>query len=304
MKGNSDKPATPDILWKMIIQKFFNHFLAVFKPDLLRYIILEKTIFLDKELLSITGKQKKGIVDVLAKVYLKNGNEEYVLFHIEVQGSKDINFDERMFRYFIRIWDRHLKPVSSLALLIDRAKNQKVNKCYEIKSFGTSVVYRYTIYDINKLGYEDCISSKNPVKVAIATLIKSEEPKWKVKAEVILRLNKLGLSHEEINLLVTFTSRLLPLGKRNLEKFNKYMKENQKEVYMIITEWEEKGLKKGKRIGRQEGKKEGRQEGRQEGKKERDYEFAKIMLKESEPIEKIIKYTGLSKEEIENLKRK
>lgn len=48
---------------------------------------------------------------------------------------------------------------------------------------------------------------------------------------------------------------------------------------------------------RQEGLQEGRQEGRQEGK----IEIAKIMLKDGESIEKIIKYTGLSKEEIENL---
>lgn len=40
---------------------------------------------------------------------------------------------------------------------------------------------------------------------------------------------------------------------------------------------------------------------KEDGKKERDFEIAKEMLENDEPIEKIIKYTGLSKEEIDKL---
>ena len=43
---------------------------------------------------------------------------------------------------------------------------------------------------------------------------------------------------------------------------------------------------------------EGRAEGREEGKKEERINLAKEMLKDKEPIEKIMKYTKLSKEEI------
>lgn len=43
---------------------------------------------------------------------------------------------------------------------------------------------------------------------------------------------------------------------------------------------------------------EGRAEGREEGKKEKRINLAKEMLKDKEPIEKIMKYTKLSKEEI------
>ena len=40
------------------------------------------------------------------------------------------------------------------------------------------------------------------------------------------------------------------------------------------------------------------EEGREEGKKEERINLAKEMLKDKEPIEKIMKYTKLSKEEI------
>ena len=43
---------------------------------------------------------------------------------------------------------------------------------------------------------------------------------------------------------------------------------------------------------------EGRAEGREEGKKEERINLAKEMLKDKESIEKIMKYTKLSKEEI------
>lgn len=48
-------------------------------------------------------------------------------------------------------------------------------------------------------------------------------------------------------------------------------------------------------------KAEGKIEGKAEGKIEEKIEIAKQMKKEKEPIEKIMRYTGLSKEEIEKL---
>lgn len=47
---------------------------------------------------------------------------------------------------------------------------------------------------------------------------------------------------------------------------------------------------------------EGREEGREEGKREERFEIAKEMLKDNEPIEKIMKYSKLSKEEILKIK--
>lgn len=44
-----------------------------------------------------------------------------------------------------------------------------------------------------------------------------------------------------------------------------------------------------------------KQEGRQEGISERNIAFAKTMIADGEPIEKIVRYTGLTKKEIEEL---
>ena len=53
--------------------------------------------------------------------------------------------------------------------------------------------------------------------------------------------------------------------------------------------------------GYDDGKAEGKAEGLEEGAKAKEIEIAQIMLKTKEPLEKIVKYTGLSKEEINNL---
>ena len=53
--------------------------------------------------------------------------------------------------------------------------------------------------------------------------------------------------------------------------------------------------------GYDDGKAEGKAEGLEEGAKAKEIEIAQIMLKTKEPLEKIVKYTGLSEEEINNL---
>jgi len=54
---------------------------------------------------------------------------------------------------------------------------------------------------------------------------------------------------------------------------------------------------------RNEGREEGREIGKQEGKEEGMEKVALQMLFENEPVEKIARYTGLTKDRIEELRR-
>jgi predicted transposase/invertase (TIGR01784 family) len=69
---------------------------------------------------------------------------------------------------------------------------------------------------------------------------------------------------------------------------------------------EKVGIEKGRAEGRAEGKTEGRAEGRTEGitegEKSKAFAVAKNMIAEGEPVEKIIKYAGLTRAEVETLK--
>jgi hypothetical protein len=302
MKNDSNKPATPDIIWKLLIQKLFVDFLRVFNTDLLRDIIAEKTEFLDKELLSLTGKQKKGIVDILAKVYLKKGGEEFILFHVEVQGNAEKNFDERMYGYFVRIWDKYRKPVSSLAIIVNESKNKWTTGKFVLESYETRMSYEYKAINISKMIYQKCINSNNPVEVVLSILSEEgDEPKWKRKITAIRRLKFLGMEQEKINILLAFIDRIIKLSKRDLEKFNEYIIKETEEVKMILTSWEEKAFKKGIKIGMDKGIVKGIEKGIEKGMEKGKFEILKSLL-DVVDIKTLSEKTGLSIEDLKNLK--
>ena len=63
----------------------------------------------------------------------------------------------------------------------------------------------------------------------------------------------------------------------------------------------EKGLEKGRKEGREEGREQGREEGEETGRKEEKIATARIMKQAGEPVEKIVKYTQLTPEEVGGL---
>jgi predicted transposase/invertase (TIGR01784 family) len=68
-----------------------------------------------------------------------------------------------------------------------------------------------------------------------------------------------------------------------------------------LSEGREKGLSEGREKGLSEGREKGLSEGREKGLSEAKIELAKNMKSDGEPIEKIIRYTGLTRAVIENL---
>jgi hypothetical protein len=58
-------------------------------------------------------------VDKLVKVYLKDGQEKWILVNIEVQGYRDPHFEERMFTYYYRIKDRYQHNITAWAIFTD-----------------------------------------------------------------------------------------------------------------------------------------------------------------------------------------
>lgn len=66
--------------------------------------------------------------------------------------------------------------------------------------------------------------------------------------------------------------------------------------------WERaEGRAEGEAIGRAEGEAIGRAEGEAIGREEKAIEMARVMLQDGEDMEKIMRYTNLSKEQIESL---
>jgi hypothetical protein len=73
---------------------------------------------LDKELQQIVRDAALGtrLADKLMKVWRRNGDEQIVLIHTEIQRNRDEDFPKRMYIYNYRLFDRYDRPVVSLAV--------------------------------------------------------------------------------------------------------------------------------------------------------------------------------------------
>ncbi len=144
-----------DSPWKEALEHFFEPFMALLFPDAHAQIDWPRGIeFLDKELQAIAGDAELGlgVADKLVKVWTKAGEESWVVVHVEVQGARQKQFTERMYVYNYRTYDRHRRPVASLAILTDDHSNWRPDSfAYEL--FGCVASLKFPI--IKLLDFKD-----------------------------------------------------------------------------------------------------------------------------------------------------
>ncbi|MGK6349827.1 hypothetical protein [Parapedobacter sp. DT-150] len=94
-RPNSKPPKQDDRLWKAVLEHVFRYFLRFFFPNASEIFDFSKDfVYLDKELDELFPEHRnssnRGVryVDKLVKVFLKDGGEQFVLTHVEVQSQK------------------------------------------------------------------------------------------------------------------------------------------------------------------------------------------------------------------------
>ena len=146
-----------------MLEVYFEPFMALFFPEAHKQIDWERGHeFLEKELRQITRDAEVGrrTVDKLVKVWLLDGLEAWILVHIEVQAQKDLDFEERMYIYHYRIFDRYHRQVVSLAVLADDSKEWRPAE-FSYRLWGCEMRFCYPV--IKLLDYQE-----NPVLLADA----------------------------------------------------------------------------------------------------------------------------------------
>ena len=115
--------------------------------------------FLDKELQKVTFDLKEGInrTDLLARLKLKNGAEELVLCHLEVQGEGGGDQPTRMYRYKQMIYLKHgEEPVGIAVMTSPRPHGERSS--YSWERFGVRVAYDYINVNVIKLEDEELLA--------------------------------------------------------------------------------------------------------------------------------------------------
>ncbi|OQX04712.1 MAG: hypothetical protein BWK80_53270 [Desulfobacteraceae bacterium IS3] len=91
-------PDDYDSPWKEIIEQYFTEFIDFFFPKAYKEKGYE---FWDKELLQITKDAEIGrkYVDKPVRVWLKSGDDAWVLIHADIQSRYEEDFSKRMYVY-------------------------------------------------------------------------------------------------------------------------------------------------------------------------------------------------------------
>ncbi len=301
-------PSDLDAAWKETLDLYFEPFLAFLFPDAHAAINWDRSVeFLDKEFQDLIPEAEVGrrCADKLVKAWLSNGEEAFILIHLEVQSQEDSGFSERMFVYHYRIFDFYQKRVMSLAVLGDENRNWRPDR-YTYTLAGCELSLRFPI--VKLLDYEDRWSeleaSDNPMAVVIMAHLRSRTTKSDAQARkqwkwiLTRRLYERGYSREDVIRLVRVMDRMMTLPPELKRQFREELEQYEAEVKMpLISSMEELAREEGIQIGEQRGIQIGKQEGIQEGIQR----VATNMLRQGMSIDEVASLTKLSTDQVEQL---
>lgn len=143
-----------DSPWKEILDDYFEDFILFFFPDAHAAIDWPRGVeFFDKELQKIVQDAELGrrYADKLVRLWLKGGQEIWVLVHVEVQGNKETGFELRIYVYNHRIFERYNAPVASFVILTDDDADWHPTE-HRQELFGTETTFRFRA--VKLLDYE------------------------------------------------------------------------------------------------------------------------------------------------------
>ncbi|MEH2198930.1 DUF4351 domain-containing protein [Nostoc sp.] len=254
--------ADNDSPWKEILEAYFPQAMQFFFPQTAALINWERPHeFLDKEFQQIAREAELGrrYVDKLVKVWQIQGQEIWLLIHVEIQAKSEDTFPERMFSYNLRIFDRFAKPAISLAILCDTDPTWRPNQ-YSYNYPDTRLNFEFGI--VKLLDYQnrwtELEKSDNPFAIVVMAHLKTQQTSKKPgerkawKFSLIRRLYELGLQEKDIRNLYRFIDWVMILPKALEAEFWQEFKQFEQERTMSY-------ITTGERIGYERGKQEGEQ---------------------------------------------
>ena len=261
-------PDNYDTPWKEAIEHHFPEFMAFYFPQAHRQIDWQKGYtFLDQELQAVAqdGELGKRFVDKLVQVNRLSGQEDWIYIHLEVQGSAQAEFAERMFVYNYRIYDRYRRPVASMAVLADDTPSWKPQEfSYDVLNCQMGI--RFPIAKL--LDYTDQADAleNDPNPFALVTLAhlqtratrQDPQARFAAKWRLVQLLYRRGWDKQRIIdlfLVIDWMMALPEMLKNQLWQNLSNLEQEKKMAYVSSVE----------RIGIDKGMQQGMQKGMQQG---------------------------------------
>jgi hypothetical protein len=265
-----------DSPWKEAVEHYLPEFMAFYFAEAYTQIDWARNYeFLDQELRAVVQDAELGsrFVDKLVRVTLLDGDERWIYIHIEVQGTRQAEFAERMFVYNYRLYDRYRRPVASMAVLADDSEN------WHPTSFGYNVLgcnHRLEFPAAKLLDFtgleDELLKNENPFAlVTLAHLLtratrKDMNARFVAKWQLIQLLYQRGWEKQRIIdlfLVLDWMMRLPEHLKQALCRNIEQLEESEKMRY--VSSVEQIGIEKGIALGINQGITQGITQGRFEG---------------------------------------
>lgn len=265
-----------DSPWKESLETYFTDFIAFFFPKVNAEINWERGYeFLDTELQQIVRDAELGkrLADKLVKVWQVNGEETWVLIHIEVQSQEESNFSERMFVYNYRLRDRYNRAIASLAVLSDARPSWRPGE-FQSELWGCAINFKFPAVKLldYRQEWQALERSDNPFATVIMAHLKAQETRqdflsrkeWKFY--LTRRLYERGYQRQDVLNLFRFIDWLMALPENLEADFRQDLQHYQQENQMpYISSIERMAKQEGIQEGLQQGIQQGIQQGLREG---------------------------------------
>ena len=253
-----------DGAWKQALDIYFEAFLAFFFAEV--HELIDWSIppqSLEQELQQIVGEGDSGkrFADKLFQVWLRDGEEAWVLIHVEVQSQVKSDFAKRMYQYNYRTFDRYERSVISLAVLGDEQASWRPSG-YDYALGGCRVSLEFPIAKL--LDYEsqwqNLEGSRNPFAVMVMAHLKTqvtrglpqERKLW--KWSLVRSLFEKSYSRDEVVDLFRFIDRMMRLPVELEQQFKNDLRRYQEDRSMrFLSQIEEMAMEEGFERGIEQG---------------------------------------------------
>jgi hypothetical protein len=246
-----------DSPWKEALDVFFEAFLELFFP--LAHADIDWSRgweSLDKELQQIAPEAEVGrrYVDKLVKVWLRNGDERWVLIHVEVQMTDEAGFSRRMYVYHCRIFVRYNREVASFAVLGDDNPGWRP-RSYGYDLWGTEIGFRFPMVKLldHAARRAELEGSDNPFATVVLAHLDTQETRQDLsqrkdrKFGLVKRLLERGWDGERVRQLFNLIDWLMELPRDLKIQFSEEVVRYQEERRMpFINTFEELALERGR----------------------------------------------------------
>jgi len=261
-----------DQLAKTLIATFFPDFLLLTAPDSARRLRPAEASFLDKEFYTDWPTGHRRELDLLARVPTEDG-APVLLIHVEIEARARAGMDQRLWRYYMQIRQRHDLLVLPILVNLRGGRSgvrlEVLEEGFESQSTGA---FRYRILGLSGCRAGDWLPRPEPLAWALAALMHPGPlSRAELKLECLRRVRQWGDTGFGKEVLINWIETYVQLSGEDATEYQRLLdlKENKEIQHMELT-WlgkaEAKGLKKGIQKGMEKGLEKGKAEGLKKGK--------------------------------------